>query len=242
VDVFIKQYFDFPFMGEHFLEVLGGFWVTLQLSFWGGLFALVWGLILALIRNIPGRAAAPVRAVAIAYIDVFRGIPLLIIILMISGGFGFLPFLPEFIKNPELLGQPSIFWYGVMALTITYGAYFAEIYRAGIEAVPHGQMEASRSLGMSWATATRTVILPQAIRKVIPPFLNDYIALMKDTSLVSVIAVVEVVRVGRELQSEFFDASALTLGAILFLCFTLPLARVVDWQIAKQNLRLQRAP
>ncbi len=242
MEIFFEQYFDFQFMGEHFMQVLGGFWVTLQLSFWGGLFALMWGLILALIRNIPGRAAMPVRAVTIAYIDVFRGVPLLIIVLMISGSFPFLKFLPEWIRSPELLGQPSIFWYGIMALTITYGAYFAEIYRAGIEAVPHGQMEASRSLGMSRGQATRTVILPQAVRKVVPPFLNDYIALMKDTSLISILAVVEVVRVGRELQSEFFNASGLTLGAIMFLCFTLPLARLVDWQIAKQNLRLQRAP
>lgn len=242
MDVFFQQYFDFQFMGEHFSAVLGGFLVTLQLSLWGGAFALIWGLVLALIRNIPGRAAAPLRAVTIAYIDVFRGIPLLIIVLMISGSFPFLKFLPEWIRLPELFGQPDIFWYGVMALTITYGAYFAEIYRAGIEAVPHGQMEASRSLGMSRAAATRTVILPQAVRKVIPPFLNDYIALMKDTSLVSIIGVVEVVRVGRELQSEFFNASALTLGALMFLLFTLPLARLVDWQLAKQNLRLQRAP
>lgn len=242
MEVFFEQYFDFQFMGEHFMEVLGGFWVTLQLSFWGGVFALIWGLVLALIRNIPGRAATPLRAVTIAYIDVFRGIPLLIILLMISGSFPFLTFLPEWLRSPELLGQPSIFWYGIMALTITYGAYFAEIYRAGIEAVPHGQMEASRSLGMSRGQATRSVILPQAVRKVVPPFLNDYIALMKDTSLISILAVVEVVRVGRELQSEFFNASGLTLGAIMFLCFTLPLARLVDWQIAKQNLRLQRAP
>ena len=190
MEVFFEQYFDFQFMGEHFMQVLGGFWVTLQLSFWGGVFALIWGLVLALIRNIPGRAAMPVRAVTIAYIDVFRGIPLLIIILMISGSFPFLTFLPEWIRSPELLGQPSIFWYGIMALTITYGAYFAEIYRAGIEAVPHGQMEASRSLGMSRGQATRTVILPQAVRKVVPPFLNDYIALMKDTSLISILAVV----------------------------------------------------
>ena len=99
-----------------------------------------------------------------------------------------------------------------MALTITYGAYMAEVYRAGIEAVPRGQMEAARSLGMSHRQAMRNVIVPQAVRKVIAPLLNDFIALMKDTTLVGVIALNEVVLVGRDIQSETFNSSALTLG------------------------------
>ena len=101
---------------------------------------------------------------------------------------------------PEWLGQPAPFWYGIMALTITYGAYMAEVYRAGIEAVAAGQMEAARSLGMSHGAAMRFIIVPQAVRKVIPPLLNDFIALMKDTSLVGFLGLVEVVQAGFDYQ------------------------------------------
>jgi polar amino acid transport system permease protein len=127
-----------------------------------------------------------------------------------------------------------------MALTITYGAYMAEVYRAGIEAVPRGQMEAARSVGMSHGQAMRYVIVPQAVRKVIPPLLNDFIALMKDTSLVSVLGAADVVYVGRQIQSEEFNGSALMLGAILFLIVTIPLARLVDYLIAREQAKTQR--
>ena len=122
-----------------------------------------------------------------------------------------------------------------MALVLVYGAYYAEVYRAGIEAVPSGQMEAARSLGMSHGQAMRNVIVPQAVRKVIAPMLNEFTALLKDTTLVSVIALNEVALVGRDIQSKTFNSSALTLGAILFLIVVLPLARVVDRLIARAN-------
>ena len=105
--------------------------------------------------------------------------------------------IPREIGIPTWFGEASTFWYGVIALTITYGAYMAEVYRAGIEAVPAGQMEAARSLGMSHGQSMRQVIVPQAVRKVIPPLLNDFIALMKDTSLVGVLGAIEVVKAGR---------------------------------------------
>jgi polar amino acid transport system permease protein len=129
----------------------------------------------------------------------------------------------------------------VLAITITYGAYMAEVYRAGIEAVPGGQMEAARSLGMSHWQAMRNVIVPQAVRKVIAPLLNDFIALMKDTTLVSVIALNEVALVGRDIQGETFRSSALTLGAIMFLVVTLPLARLVDRLISREQSRFTRS-
>jgi polar amino acid transport system permease protein len=116
----------------------------------------------------------------------------------------------------------------------------AEVYRAGIEAVPGGQTEAARSLGMSYGKTMRFVIVPQAVRKVIPPLLNDYIALMKDTTLVSVIGLVEVVQAGRDIQSETLNSSALMLGAILFVLVTIPLARAVDWLIARQQAQYER--
>jgi polar amino acid transport system permease protein len=237
---FLKQFFDIGFMVDHFDEVLDGFWVTVQVSIVSGALALIWGLILASLRQLPGRAFLPVRFVTIAYIDVFRGVPLLLLILLIAGGVPALDFLPESVRIPQWFGQPDTFWYGVTAITITYGAYMAEVYRAGIEAVSSGQMEAARSLGMSHRQAMRNVILPQAIRKVIAPLLNDFIALTKDTTLVSVIALNEAVLVGSDIQSETFNSSALTLGAIMFLVVTLPLARLVDKLISREQSRFTR--
>jgi polar amino acid transport system permease protein len=235
----INQYFDVSEMSKHFDQVLHGFLITLELSLIAGALALLWGLILSLLRQLPGKAFLPVRFVTIAYIDVFRGIPLLMIILLISGSLAFLP-LPDAITIPQWFGKPDTFWYGVMALTITYGAYMAEVYRAGIEAVPPGQMEAARSLGMSHGQAMRSVIVPQAVRKVIAPLLNDFIALMKDTTLVGVIALNEVALVGRDIQGKAFNSSALTLGAIMFLVVTLPLARMVDKLISREQSRFTR--
>jgi polar amino acid transport system permease protein len=246
-DVFRTQYFDLDILKDNDWEnakgVLEGFWETVQLSLLSGILSLAWGLVLAVLRQLPGRAAAPIRGLAIAYIDIFRGIPLLLVLLLVSGSLGALAaedVLPESIGIPRWFGKPDPFWYGIMALTVTYGAYMAEVYRAGIEAVPGGQMEAARSLGMSHGRAMRYVIVPQAVNKVIPPLLNDFIALMKDTSLVSVIGFVEVVQFGRDVQSETFNSSALTFGAVLFLLVTIPLARLVDRLIAKQQGRTQR--
>jgi polar amino acid transport system permease protein len=242
-DVFRTQYFDFGLMRSEFDPVLDGFWSTVQLSVISGALSLSWGLVLAVLRQLPGRALAPVRGLTIAYIDVFRGIPLLMILLLVSGGLGAFAFegvIPEAIGIPRFFGKPDPFWYGVFAITLTYGAYMAEVYRAGIEAVPRGQMEAARSLGMSHGQAMRFVIVPQAVRSVIPPLLNDFIALMKDTSLVSFLGFVEVTQAGRDVQSEFFNSSGLTLGAIMFLIVTIPLARLVDRLIAREQARTQR--
>jgi polar amino acid transport system permease protein len=245
MDFIIEYYFDFGLMWDERSPVLDGFWFTIKLSVIGGVLSLLWGLVLAVLRQLPGRALAPVRGVVIAYIDVFRGIPLLLVLFLVSGALSAFAspqqeLIPREIGIPTWFGQPSPFWYGVIALTITYGAYMAEVYRAGIEAVPGGQMEAARSLGMSHGRAMRYVIVPQAVRKVIPPLLNDFIALMKDTSLVSVLGLIEVVQAGRDVQSEFFNGSALVAGALLFLVVTIPLARLVDVLIAREQGRYER--
>jgi polar amino acid transport system permease protein len=244
MDFILDYYFDFSLMGDEFDRVLDGFWVTLKLSIISGVLSLVWGLVLAVLRQLPGPALAPVRGLAIAYIDIFRGIPLLLVLFLVSGALSAFQaegVIPREIGIPEWFGESAPFWYGVISLTITYGAYMAEVYRAGIEAVPSGQMEAARSLGMSHGESMRHVIVPQAVTKVIPPLLNDYIALMKDTSLVSVLGAIEVVQAGRDVQSETFNGSALVLGALLFLAVTIPLARVVDVLIARQQGRTSRA-
>src|SRR6266540_86762 len=241
MSIFFHQYFDLDIIRDNFSFVLEGFGQTLLLSAVSAVLALSWGLVLALLRQSPGRPMMPVRALAIAYIDVMRGIPLLLVILIISGSVPFLSFLPQTLRAPDFFGKPDIFWFGVVAIALTYGAYYAEVYRAGLEGVPYGQTEAARSLGMSHAQSLRHVIVPQAVRRVIPPMLNDFIALTKDTSLVQVIGFVEVVRAGREVQAETFNSSALTLGALMFVVFTVPLARLVDRLIARQQAQTRRA-
>jgi polar amino acid transport system permease protein len=237
---FIHQYFDFHIMGSHFSEVLHAFFLNLLVFAVAAVLALSWGLLLALIRQLPGRKFIPLRGLTIAYIDVFRAIPTLIVILLISGSLPYLEFLPKDIRIPKWFGEPDPFWYGVMALTLVYGAYMAEVYRAGIEAIPRGQVEAARSLGMSHGQAMRHVVVPQAVTKVPAPMLNELISLLKDTTLVGVIALGEAVLVGREILAETLNSSALMLGGLMFLAITLPAARLVDVLIRRNQSKVTR--
>lgn len=237
---FFNQYFNFDVMQEHFGEVLVAFLQNLLVFAVAAVIALLWGLVLALLRQLPGKKLAPIRFLTIAYIDIFRAVPILILILMISGGVPFLTFLPQELRIPHWFGRPDPFWYGVAALVIVYGAFSAEVYRAGIEAVPGGQMEAARSLGMSHSQAMRHVIVPQAVTKIPAPMLNELISLLKDTTLVSVIALSEAVLVSREVLAERLNSSALTLTAIFFLVIILPLARLVDYLIKRNQLKIAR--
>jgi polar amino acid transport system permease protein len=237
---FFHQYFDFHIMGTHFSEVLHAFFLNLLVFAVAAVLALAWGLILALIRQLPGRKFMPLRGLTIAYIDIMRAIPLLLVILVISGSLPYLEFLPKEIRIPKWLGEPDPYWYGVMALTIVYGAYMAEVYRAGIEAIPRGQVEAARSLGMSHGQAMRHVVVPQAITKVPGPMLNELISLLKDTTLVGVIALGEAVLVSREILAETLNSSALMLAGLMFLAITLPAARLVDALIKRSQAKVTR--
>jgi polar amino acid transport system permease protein len=240
MNVFFEQYFDFSVIGEHFWEVFEKFLQNLLIFLIAAVVALIWGLVLALLRQLPGRKSIPVRFLTIAYIDVLRAIPILIILLLISGGVPFLTFIPKDIRIPQWFGKPDPFWYGVAALVFVYGAYMAEVYRAGIEAVPRGQMEAARSLGMSHFQAMRHIIVPQAVTKIPAPMLNELISLLKDTTLVSVIAFTESVLISREILAEQLNSSALTLTAAFFLVITLPMARFVDYLIKRSQSKITR--
>jgi polar amino acid transport system permease protein len=238
--VFFEQYFDFHIMGEHFGLVFEAFLQNLLIFFVAVIVALIWGLALAMLRQAPGKKFLPIRVITIAYIDILRAVPLLIIILVISGGVPFLTFLPKDIRIPEWFGKPDPFWYGVSALVFVYGAYMAEVYRAGIEAVPKGQMEAARSLGMNHFQAMRHIVVPQAVTKIPAPMLNEMISLLKDTTLVSVIAFGEAVLISREIQAEQLNSSALTLTAAFFLVICLPGARLVDFLIKRNQGKISR--
>ncbi len=190
---------------------------------------LFFGLAIAWTRISQTPVLYPFRVLATAYTDVMRGVPLLLTILLV--GFG----LPE-------LGFPVISYqspavYGVTALTLGYSAYVAEVIRAGIFSVPNGQLLAARSLGLTQVSTMRRVILPQAIRNVIPPLLNDFISLQKDTALVSVLGAIEVVRAAEIFSATEFNQSGLVLAAVFFIILTIPMTRFTDRLIARDRAR-----
>jgi polar amino acid transport system permease protein len=168
---------------------------------------LIFGLLIAWIRMSRSPVLFPFRLLATLYSDIFRGIPVLLVVLMV--GFG-LPAL-----QLGFLSKLSLAEYGVLALTITYSAYVSEVFRAGINSVPHGQLLAARSLGLTHATIMRRVTLPQAVRTVIPPLLNDFISLQKDTALVSVLGAVEATRAAQIYASTDFNFSGYVVASLL---------------------------
>jgi polar amino acid transport system permease protein len=190
---------------------------------------LIFGLLIAWCRISVTPVLFPFRVLATAYTDIYRGVPLLLVVLLIGYGLPQLEF--GFISNQS----PAV--YGVLALTLTYSAYVAEVIRAGIFSVPNGQLHAARSLGLSQASTMRHVILPQAIRNVIPPLLNDFISLQKDTALVSVLGAVEVTRAAQIFAATEFNESGLVLAAVFFLVLTIPMTRLTDRLIARDRAR-----
>src|SRR5215467_9831202 len=193
---------------------------------------LVLALAIAIIRGLPGRGAKPLRALMIVYTDFFRGTPLILVAFVI--GFG-LPAL-----NLKPLSTLSNFAYGVIALTLVYTAYVTEVYRAGIESVHPSQRMAARSLGLSYMQSMRFVVLPQAIRRVIPPLLNDFIGLQKDTALITVIGLTEAVAQANFYATDYFNYAGLTVAAVFFIILTIPLARFTD-HIIKEREKRERA-
>ena len=212
-------------------QVWEGFQINIQMMVVAEALVLVLALLVAIVRGLPGRAAAPFRALAIAYTDIFRGTPLILVIFMILG------FSTIGIAG---LSSQSLFLNGVVALTLVYTAYVTEVYRAGIESVHPSQRMAARSLGLSYTQALRFVVLPQAIRRVIPPLLNDFIGLQKDTALITVIGVAEAVAQANFYSTDYFNYSGLTVAAVFFIILTIPLARFTD-HLIKERERRERA-
>jgi polar amino acid transport system permease protein len=190
----------------------------------------VTALLLAVLRGLPGPVFFPVRALATVYTDVFRGVPTILVILMLGTG---MPAL-----GVEGIPTSQVFW-AVVSLVLVYTAYVSEVYRAGIESVHLSQSAAARSLGLSHLQSMRYVIVPQAVRRVIPPLLNDFIGLQKDTALVSVLGVVEVLRQTQINEAATFNGTYYLVAATLFVAITIPLARFTDWLVARDRERRQ---
>jgi polar amino acid transport system permease protein len=226
-----EAFFDPEEFKRVFPDIARAFLRNIQYFLIAEVFILAWALVLAVLRSLQGPVFFPLRALSIVYTDLFRGIPTVLVVYLL--GFG--------VPSLGLPGLPSgaAFW-GVVGLILSYSAYVAEVYRAGIESVHPSQAAAARSLGLSRAKTLRFVIVPQAVRRVIPPLLNDFIGLQKDTALVAfVVAIPEAFKQGQIYQAADFNFTPLLAVALMFLLVTIPLTRFTDWLLERQRRRRQ---
>lgn len=228
---FGSTFLDREILAESLPSILDGFWMNVRLFMVAEVLVLIWGLVVALARSAPGPEAAPLRWLAIGYLDLFRGLPALVTIYLI--GFG----LP--LTGLPVFRNLSLFSLGVLALTLIYGAYVAEVYRAGIDSVHWSQSAASRSLGLSHRQTMRFVVIPQAVRRIIPPLLNDFICLQKDTTLVSLIGVLEGFNRARIFSGNRFNLSPVVGLGLCFVIITIPMARLTDHLIERDQRRMR---
>ncbi|HSG12738.1 MAG TPA: amino acid ABC transporter permease [Gaiellaceae bacterium] len=212
--------------------MLSAFWTNVQIFLMAEVFILVFALAIAVLRSLPGPVFFPLRALAVVYVDLFRSIPTILVIYIL--GFG--------VPALQLPGVPiePLFW-GVVSLVLVYSAYVAEVYRAGIESVHASQSAAARSLGLTHLQALRFVVVPQAVRRVIPPLLNDFIGLTKDTALVGLLGVVEAFRQSQIEVAASFNYTPYIATALIFIALTIPMARFTDWLVARDKRRQQAA-
>jgi polar amino acid transport system permease protein len=223
-----QQFFNGEFFRESLDVIPKAFLLNIKIFLIAEALILVFALLVAVIRSLPGPVFFPLRALAIVYADFFRGIPTILVIYLL--GFG-APAL-------QISGIPrdELFW-GVVALVLVYSAYVSEVYRAGIESVHPSQEAAARSLGLSRTKTLRYVILPQAVRRVVPPLLNDFIGLQKDTALVALLGPVEAFRQSQIEVASNFNYTPYLVTAILFVLLTIPLARLTDWLVIRDRRR-----
>jgi polar amino acid transport system permease protein len=224
------QYLDWDAIDEFLPTLWKGLWLNIKVFVVAEILVLVWGLALALARIFPGKAGRPVRFLAVAYIDVFRGFPAIITIYLVVLGFqaGDVP------PFDQLEGTTKLFWLCTTALVLVYGAYVAEVYRSGLESIHWSQTAAARSLGLTYGQTMRYVVTPQAVRRIVPPLLNDFIGLQKDTALLSVVGLLEVLNRARLTSNELFNLSPNLAAGVSFVVITIPLARFTDWLVARQ--------
>jgi polar amino acid transport system permease protein len=222
-----RQFFSLDAMIEAFPSVLRGFWINIEVWLIALVAISIWAMVLALFRSLQGPWFAPLRVFTIVYVDVFRGLPALLLVLLF--GFG-IPAL-----NLPALPSSGLFW-GATAMILCYAAYASEVYRAGIEAVHDGQHMAAKALGLTQWQAMRYTILPQAIRNVLPALLNLAVALQKDVAILSVIGVRDAVREAQIYTAQTFNYSSLIAAALLFMVATVPMARLTDY-IARRDRR-----
>lgn len=223
-----RSFFNGEVLSETFSGLLSAFVKDIQIFLWCAPCILIWGMTLAVCRSVRTPALFPLRLFAAAYTDIFRGIPVILTILLV--GFGV----------PGLgLGRPwnSPYLWGSVALVLAYSSYVAEVFRAGIESVHESQRAGARSLGLSSGQTLRFVILPQAVRRVIPPLMNDFVSLQKDVALISLIGPIEILRQAGIDKSKFANFTPYVGAAIIFLLLTIPETRFVDHLMTRERRR-----
>lgn len=226
-----ELFFDWGHAKASLPAIRDGFWLNVQLFLVAEVAILALALAVALARTARSPWLAPVRVTAVLYTDLFRGIPTILLIVLL--GFG-MPAL-------RLQGVPNsaFFWAGV-ALVLSYGAYVAEVFRAGIESIHPSQVSSADALGLSRGQAMRYVVVPQAVRRVVPPLLNDFVSLQKDTALVSSVAVFDAVFAAKDYAAYNFNYTPLVVVAAFFVAMTVPLARFTDW-VQRRWMERERA-
>ena len=225
-----QSFFD-PAIARRALPlVLDGLWLNLRVLAVAAVSVLALGLAVALLRTLRGPVWAPVRLLATAYTDLFRGVPLIVLLYII--GFG--------VPGLRLQGVPTEKEVlGAIAIVLVYGAYVSEVFRAGIESVHPSQRAAARALGLTHRQTTRLVVLPQAVRNVTPPLLNDLVALQKDVGLISVLGAIDAVRQAQILSATTANFTPYVVAAVLFVLLAVPTARLADWATARARRRQQ---
>ncbi|HSL57493.1 MAG TPA: amino acid ABC transporter permease [Acidimicrobiales bacterium] len=223
------SFFDREIFVETFPKLLDAFVLDLQILAWSAPAIFVLSILLALARGVRSPALFPLRAFGAIYVDVFRGIPVILVITLI--GFG----VPTGLGLPRPWNSPLL--WGSVALILSYSAYVAEVIRAGIDSVHESQRAAARSLGMTSTQTMRSIVLPQALRRVVPPLMNSFISLQKDVALVSLLGPVEVLRRANIEQARLFNFTPYVGAAVIFLSITIPATRLADHLMARQRRR-----
>ncbi|MEV7973573.1 amino acid ABC transporter permease [Cellulomonas sp. NPDC089187] len=214
-----KSFLDPHVAWDSLPKVLEGLWLNVRVMVVCAVIIVVLAMLLALARTLRGPAFFPLRALATGYVDVFRGLPLILVLLLV--GFG--------LPGLRLQGIPtSAVVLGGIALVLTYSAYVAEVFRAGIESVHPSQIASARSLGLTRGQTLRHVVLPQAVRRVIPPLLNDLVSLSKDSGLISILGAIDAVRAAQMKTAEYANFTPYVVAGILFVLLTIPLTRFTD--------------
>lgn len=225
----VETFFDPQVAVASLPRVLEGFWLNIQVLFFASIGVVLVALLLATLRTLRGPVFFPLRALAAGYTDIFRGMPVLIVLYLVGFGLPGLDFFPR---------MPVAFW-GTIALILTYSAYVSEVFRAGIEAVHPSQRLAARSLGLSHGQTMRRVVLPQALRKVTPALMNDFVAMQKDVGLISVLGAVDAVRAAQIETAHFFNFTPYVVAGLLFVLLAWPMIRFTDWVSARMRAREQ---
>ncbi len=223
-----QSFFDGDIFRDSFPRLLEAFWLNIQIFLWSMPLIFLLSLLVAVTRLSRSPALFPARMLAIAYTDVFRGIPVILAIFLI--GFG----VPGLFDS-RTWSNPLI--WGTVTLVLSYSAYVSEIFRAGIDSVHESQRAAARSLGMSSSQTMAIVILPQAMRRVVPPLMNAVVSLQKDVALVSLIGPVEILRQAGIDKAKFANFTPYVAAAVIFLALTIPFTRLADWALAREQKR-----